>query len=72
MSLNYDSKHYKAYIKHVLEKEKATGTIGIVYDLIDDISDRRGLKHEWNQIDGEVQDEIINAWVKIVENRNSK
>jgi hypothetical protein len=67
MSLNSGSKHYDAYYDHVLDKQKVTGNIGKVYDLISDISDRRGLRQEWEQIDGDIQDEIIEKWSKIVE-----
>lgn len=70
MSLNKTSKHYKSYINHILDKEKATGSIAIVYDIINDISDRRGLDDEWNNIDGEIQDEIIEKWIDIIEENN--
>jgi len=67
MSVNSDSKHYDAYYDHVLNKQQASGTIAKVYDLISDISDRRGLRQEWEQIDGDIQDEIIEKWRKIIE-----
>lgn len=67
MSINSGSKHYDAYYNHVSDKQKASGTIAKVYDLISDISDRRGLRQEWEQIDGDIQDEIIEKWSKIVE-----
>lgn len=67
MSLNSESKHYESYYNHVLNKQKAIGTIAKVYDLITDISDRRGLRQEWEQIDGDIQDEVIDKWVKILE-----
>ena len=38
----------------------------IVRKLLDDLTDRRGLKHEWHSIDKEVQKEIIRTWIKIV------
>lgn len=31
-----------------------------------DISDRRGLKHEWDEIDDEVKDEIRSMWAEII------
>jgi hypothetical protein len=30
-------------------------------------SDRRGLSQEWERIDDDVQDEIIETWTKIIE-----
>lgn len=68
MSLNSDSKHHDVYYDHVLGKQKVTGTIAIVYDIIHDLSDRRGLRQQWEQIDGDIQDEIIDKWIKIIEN----
>lgn len=47
MSLNANSKHHDAYYNHVLGREKAKGTIAKVYDIIEDISDRKGLGNEW-------------------------
>lgn len=39
----------------------------LVDAIIEDLSDRRGLRHEWEQIDEEVQDEIKAAWLKIAQ-----
>lgn len=69
MSLNTGSKHEDAYYDHVLNKKKANGTIGKVYDLINDLSDRRGLRQEWEEIDGDIQDEIIDKWCKIIDQK---
>jgi len=38
----------------------------IVDAIIFDISDRRGLKHKWDQIDDDVQNEIKEAWKQIL------
>jgi len=48
-----------------MAKRKRVETL-IVEALIYDISDRRGLKHEWNAIDAEVQREIRATWRKII------
>jgi hypothetical protein len=63
--VNKNSKHYDAYYAHVLN-EKASGIIAKVYDIISDLSDRRGLRQEWEQIDGDIQDEIIEKWLEII------
>ena len=34
----------------------------IVYAILHDLTDRRGLKQEWNQIEGSTRDEICQAW----------
>ena len=39
----------------------------IVDDLIADLTDRRGLRQEWEAIDEETQEEIRETWAKIVQ-----
>jgi len=34
--------------------------------IAEDISDRRGIKHEWNSIDEETQLEIFDTWAEII------
>lgn len=38
----------------------------IVDKIIDDFTDRRGLRQEWENIDEEIQQEIRDTWIKIV------
>lgn len=38
----------------------------IAYEIIDDLRDRRGLKHQFESIDEEIQDEIFEAWKQII------
>lgn len=38
----------------------------IVDALLDDMTDRRGLRQEWDNIDDDVQAEIRKTWIKIV------
>lgn len=38
-----------------------------VYRIISDLKDRRGLRHEWDQIDDDIKTEIRKEWIKIVE-----
>src|SRR5437899_6401383 len=38
----------------------------IVDEIISDLSDRRGLRHEWDQIDDEIKDEVRDTWIDIV------
>ena len=61
--------YFDEYYDHVLNKSRAVGAKAIVFDLIHDLTDRRGLKQEFNQIDDEIQDEIIGTWINIV-NKN--
>ena len=38
----------------------------IVDAIISDLTDRKGLRHEWDNIDEDIQDEIRSTWIKIV------
>ncbi len=38
----------------------------IVDRIVADLTDRRGLGQEWDQIDDEIQDEIIATWVDLI------
>ena len=67
MSLNSDSKHFDDYYDHILKRKKSSGSIAKVYEVIHDLSDRRGLGQEWEQIDGDIQDEIIEKWKSIID-----
>lgn len=40
----------------------------ILFEILADFTDRRGLRQEWEQIDDDVQDEILSAWLKIIQN----
>lgn len=70
MSVQSDSKHYKAYYKQLLDGNRAKDkTLAKVYDIITDLSDRRGLRQEWENIDGGIQDEIIEKWKNIIDKK---
>lgn len=36
------------------------------------MSDRSGIGDEWENIDGEIQDEVIDNWVQIIDNENER
>lgn len=38
----------------------------IVFAIIEDLEDRRGLGQEWDNIDDEIQEAIIEQWILIV------
>ena len=38
----------------------------IVDNILYDLTDRRGLRQEWEQIDDDIQQEIKDAWFQIV------
>ena len=73
MSVESTSKHYKAYYKQVLDGKRAKDeNLAKVYDIIADLSDRRGLRQEWEQIDADIQDEIISKWLGIIRGKKVK
>lgn len=43
-------------------KEKAKEVVELI---VRDLSGRRGLRHEWDQIDDEIRTEIRREWVKL-------
>jgi hypothetical protein len=47
----------------MMDEELAYETVG---KIISDLTDRRGLRQEWENIDEETQDEIHGTWTKIV------
>ncbi len=55
-----------SYLASKLLKEDDVKPKKIVEAIIDDLSDRRGLGNEWEQIDEDVQKEIIDKWIGII------
>lgn len=39
----------------------------IAYRILADMTDRRGLRQQWEQIDDDIQEEIIAAWIRLAE-----
>jgi len=39
----------------------------IVDEIVADLTDRRGLRQEWDQIDDDVKAKIVNKWLNIAE-----
>ena len=48
------------------DEQLAYRSINIVDEIIKDMSDRRGLRQEWDLIDEDVQEEIRETWRGIV------
>lgn len=38
----------------------------IAYRILHDMTDRRGLRQQWEQIDEEIQEELIASWIELV------
>lgn len=58
---------YDKYYDYVLHKKpKTTKAEEIVFDIMRDFTDRRGLRQEWEQIDDDIKEEIIEKWITLV------
>lgn len=55
----------KTNTKHDDTLKKITPAERIVFTLISDLRSRKGFRHQWEQIDDDIQDEIIDTWLKI-------
>jgi len=65
--MNEESKYYDQYYAFVLNKVSPTDhRLESVFRIIADLTDRRGLKHEFRRIDSDIQDEIIETWVECI------
>lgn len=55
------------YYDHVLERSMAqTQAKKILFEIVADFTDRRGLRQEWEQIDDDIQEEILETWLQII------
>jgi len=53
------------YYEHILD-EVSFGTVkNIVFSIIHDMKDRRGFSGQWDQIDEDIRNEIIQTWLDI-------
>lgn len=39
----------------------------IVYNIVADLRDRRGIRHEWDQVDDDIKEEILQTLIDITE-----
>ena len=51
------------YYNHILEGESCSKEEEIVFKILSDFTNRRGLSGEWDQIDDDIQEEIIETWI---------
>lgn len=54
------------YYNYILNKQVYSKEEEIVFELVSDFTDRRGLRQEWEEIDQDIQSEIIDKWISIV------
>lgn len=56
-----------AAISRALGRPPGGNAARIVNAIVADLSDRRGLRHEWDGIDDDIRAEIVAKWTRIVE-----
>lgn len=39
----------------------------ILFDIVSDLTDRRGFRQEWEQADEDIQEEILSTWLEIIQ-----
>lgn len=39
----------------------------IVFDILSDITDRRGFRQEFDQVDDDIKNEMIQTWLNIIQ-----
>lgn len=62
-----ESKYFYKYYDYVNRKvEPESKELKAIFNIISDLTDRRGLKHAFNDIDADIQDEIIETWVDCI------
>ena len=55
----------KEYNEHTSNKKHFDDVKNIVFQIVEDMSGRRGLGQEWDQIDNEIKEEIFEQWINI-------
>ena len=53
-----------SYYQYTLEDKEVSLPEKIVFDIVKDFTDRRGLRQEWDNIDDDIQCEIMNTWIE--------
>ncbi len=65
--MNSDSKYYDEYYAYRLdEKEPSSKELKAVFSIIHDLTGRKGIGNEFEEIDGSIQDEIIEKWIECI------
>lgn len=56
----------KEYFHYILNHKPMPNDKALLFALIRDMTDRRGLRHEWDKIDDDVREELLNTWLSII------
>ncbi len=55
------------YYGYILDKKEVSKPKEILFKIVQDFTDRRGLRQGWESIDNDIQEEILQTWLKIIE-----
>lgn len=62
-------KIFQRYYRYILDGALTSKEEEIVFLILEDLTDRRGLRQSWEQIDDDTQAKILNTWKKIVKEK---
>jgi len=56
------------YYNFVLDEEPPDPPVEkrILFAIVQDFTDRRGLRQEWEQTDEDIQDEMLETWLQLI------
>ena len=57
---------YHEYFDYILDEKETTLDKKILFEILEDFADRRGLRQGWDEIDRDIQEEILQVWLKII------
>jgi len=66
----YDDEYYNYVLRNIEPNEPDSKEKKAVFNIISDFKDRRGLKQEFESIDDDIQDEIVETWIDAIKNAN--
>jgi hypothetical protein len=44
----------------------------LLFGILADVTDRRGWRQEWDQMDDDIREEILETWLKLIEQHNEE
>lgn len=63
-----DNKYFDEFYNYILEDiEPSSKSKKAIFNIIRDLTGRRGLKHSFEKIDADTQEEIIDKWINLID-----
>jgi hypothetical protein len=66
MMKKYDDEYYNYILRNIEPNEPNLKEKKAVFNIISDLTDRRGLGQEFENIDNDIQDEIVETWIDAI------